>query len=241
MAATSLNAPPAQAHKPDWARARRAARALLDNPQSTQYAFEVIDALDPDRYERGLKRLLSHPEGRRLVARRPDLRAALVDRDVLARLPAGSFGRAYFDHIERWGLMPTKLAELQGLQPDSEKRGGEEEGAADADVAWYAMRHTLGHDLRHVLTGYGADQLGETALLWFSFGLEGGRSNALLMTSSARRMARAYGWRVWGMFLKAFWRGRRAKAFFVLPFEELLAAPLAEVRASVGLAGVEPR
>jgi ubiquinone biosynthesis protein COQ4 len=168
---------------PDWPRARRALKALLADPGATMNAFELNDALDPDRYERGLQRLLRHPDGRRLYDRRPNLRQALADRESLARLPPGSFGRAYLDHLDRWRLSPTKLVDLM------QSRGA----VADEGLAWFAERHVLSHDIRHVLTGYGADLFGETALLWFSYGLDGGRSTALLMTGAGRRALRFQG------------------------------------------------
>lgn len=87
-----------------------------------------------------------------------------------------------------------------------------------------------------MLTGYGADGLGETALLWFSFGHAGGRANALLMLGAALR-SRSHTGRGWWRYLWRAWRrGRRAGCLAALPWEELLEAPLAEVRR---LAGIE--
>ncbi len=211
--------------RPDWPRARRALKALLDNPQATVNAFELNDALDPDRYEQGLQRLLQHPGGRRLYDRRPNLRQALADRETLALLPPGSFGRAYLDHLDRWGLAPAKLVELM------EARGIGD----DAGLRWFAERHVLSHDIRHVLTGYGADMVGETTLLWFSYGIDGGRSTALLMTGAGMRTLRVKDWRVVPLFWKALRQGRRARDLLALPLEELLPRPLEEVRALAGL------
>jgi hypothetical protein len=115
--------------------------------------------------------------GRRLFVERPCLLDHLRDRDALARLPEGSLGRAYLAHIERYGLDPGKLVALG--------RSYEREISTDDEgVRWYADRSELSHDLAHVLTGYGADGLGETALIWFSYGLRG-RGNALLMIGAA--------------------------------------------------------
>lgn len=215
--------------KPDWKRARAAARVLREDPNRTEKAFEVIQALDPDRNEIGFARLTAQPEGRRLYERRPDLMAALQDRAVLERLPDGSFGRAFLDHIDRFGLSPTKLVEL-GRQA----RGGY---APREGPAWFAERHILIHDLRHVLTGYAADPLGETLLLWFSHGHDGGRSNRLLMVSSLQARVRSEGPGFVIDCLRAWLRGRRANRLEVLPFEELLPLPLSQVRQ---LAGVVP-
>ncbi|MFZ5721941.1 MAG: Coq4 family protein [Pseudomonadota bacterium] len=208
--------------KPDWKRARAAARVLRRDPNRTEKAFEVIQALDPDRNERGFARLMAQAEGRALFERRPDLMAALKDRGALEHLPEGSFGRAFLDHIDRFGLSPTKLVEM-GRQA----RGGRT--PADGPE-WFAERHILIHDLRHVLTGYAADPPGETLLLWFSHGHDGGRSNRLLMVSSLWPRLRDQGPGFLFACLGAWLRGRRARRLEVMPFEDLLARPLAEVR-----------
>ncbi len=216
--------------RPQWRRALRALRRLLAEPERTENAFEVIAALDPLLMQRGLRRMLSHPEGRRVFRERPCLLERLADREALARLPEGSFGRAYLEHIERFGLEPATLVGL-GRRYAAQIQG------PDEDLGWFADRSELSHDLHHVLTGYGADGLGETALLWFSFGLAGGRATALLMLGAAMR-SRSHTGRGWSPYLWRAWRrGRRAGCLAALPWEELLAAPLGEVRR---IAQIEP-
>ena len=85
--------------------------ALLRDPERTEQAFEVMAALDPELMERGLARMLSHPVGRRLFMERPCLLERLSDREALARLPEGSFGRAYLAHVECHDLDPGKLVD----------------------------------------------------------------------------------------------------------------------------------
>jgi ubiquinone biosynthesis protein COQ4 len=221
---------PGRRARPQWRRALRGLRTLLREPERTENAFEVIAALDPDLMERGLARMLSHPEGRRLFLERPRLLERLCDRDALACLPEGSLGRAYLAHIERWGLDPAKLVGL-GRDYAGEIR------TDDEATRWFADRSELSHDLWHVLTGYGADPLGETALLWFSFGAAGGRGTALLMLGAGLRTWREAGpgWPL--RLLRAWRRGRRAGCLGALPYERLLAEPLEAVRR---LAGIEP-
>jgi len=215
--------------RPQWRRALRGLRRLLREPERTENAFEVMAALDPDLMQRGLALMLSHPEGRRVFRERPCLLGRLADREGLARMPEASFGRAYLAHVERWGLAPEKLVGLG-------RRYGDELHGDDEDLRWYGDRSELTHDLLHVLSGYGADGLGETALLWFSHGLVGGRANALLMLGAALR-TRSETPRGWLRYLwRARRRGRRAGCVAALPWEELLPRPLAEVRR---LAGIE--
>ncbi len=213
-------------HRRQWRRALRALRGLLADPDRTQLAFEVVEALDPGIHARSLARMLSHPEGRRIFAARPSLLAAL-ERPQLERLPEGSFGRAYLEHIDRFGLDPGKLIEL-GRQRSYM-------AVADADERWMGERSSLCHDLWHVLTGYGADSYGEAALLPFSLAQNGGAANALLTLGASLRVLREVGPR-WIPYAWTAWRrGRRAVCLQALPWEQLLSLPLAEVRRAAGI------
>jgi len=215
----------------EWGRALRALRLLLRAPDRTELAFEVVQALDPDVHERQLELLLSRPEGRRIFAAGSSLRAALSDRQALQRLPEGSFGRAYLDHLERHGLDPVKLVEL-----GRDRLGG---NSPDPGVRWMAERSELTHDLWHVLSGYGADPLGEATLLLFSLAQAGGRGTAILALGANLRVLRERGVG-WIPYAFAAWRrGRRAACLRALPYEELLPLPLDEVRAAVGLEAPE--
>jgi ubiquinone biosynthesis protein COQ4 len=205
----------------------RTFRALLADPDQTDLAYQVFDALDPEMHERTLARLLAHPEGRRVFADRPVLLAMLGDRPALEAMPEGSFGRAYLDHLDRHGLDPAKLVEL-----DRDHRSGR---ALDPDLRWVGERSSLQHDLWHVLCGYGADELGEGALLAFSLAQSGGRANRLLAIGTNLRLSFACGPR-WLLYAFRAWRrGKRAACLTALPYEDLLALPLADVRAAVGL------
>ncbi|HVN38257.1 MAG TPA: Coq4 family protein [Myxococcota bacterium] len=233
MTATPVETLPTYARRrrrarPQWSRAWRALRTLLDDPDATENAFEVIAALEPDQMERGLARMLAHPEGRRLFLERPALLPRLCDRDALAALPEGSLGRAYLAHLDRFGLDPSKLVMLDRGYAGEMRTEGEAE-------RWFAERASLSHDLWHVLTGYGADGHGETALLWFTFGQSGGLGIGFLMLGAAWRSDGGRGW--WLYLLRAWRRGRHAGCLGALPWEDLLAEPLAKVRS---LAGIEP-
>lgn len=207
--------------RPQWRRGVRALRALLDDPDHTEHAFEVTDALDPDRPIRNLRRLLSSRDGRRIYEERPSLLDALCDRERLAGMPEGSLGRAYLAHIDRHGLEPGKLIEI------SRARRRED---AEPGLAWIDERGLLAHDLWHVLTGYGADGLGEAALLWFGVAQSGGRSTRVLAVGATLRIVQIVGL-PWLRYIYRAWRsGRRAVFLLALPYEEMLARPLAEAR-----------
>jgi len=216
-----------------WRRAFRALRELLSHPDRTHLAFDINLALDPEMAERGLLRMLEHPEGRRVFDARPSLQEHLCDRDALAALPEGSFGRAYRVHLERHSLDPAKLVEL-GRESDRRRP------PTDPAVMWARERQEMTHDLWHVLAGYGADEPGESALLLFSLGQVGGYSNLLLSVGANARMVgeRGLGWLPYAW--RAWRRGRRATCLGALPYEELLALPLAVVRDAAGIESLDP-
>ncbi len=94
----------------------------------------------------------------------------------------------------------------------------------------------MGDDLFHVLTGYGTDEMGESALLVFSFAQLGGRFWGFLTVATALQACRKVG-PAWLPYLYRAWRrGRRAAWLPALPFEQLLPLPLSTVR---DIAGIE--
>ena len=219
---------PHRRHWPQLRRALRALQQLLDHPDQTERAFEVGYALDGDLGEKDLAVLLRCPSGRRLYYDRPCLLDALRNRERLTGMPEGSFGRAYLDHIERHGLDVAKLVELR-RETDALHRDRN-----DAQ-RWLVERVDLMHDLWHVLTGYGADDFGEAALLPFSLAQRPTRSGALLSLGASVRVTQSLGlgWLVYAW--RAWHRGRRAARLLALPYEELLPLPLREVRQALGI------
>lgn len=211
-------------------RAVGALRRLLADPSQTQNAMEVAYALDGDTAPRELARLARHPEGRRLLESRPRLLERLSDDATLAALPEGSLGRAYRDHLTRHGLEVGKLVQLRA-ETDPWR------ASHDALERWIEQRELLQHDLEHVLAGYGADGAGEAALLAFSCGQDARLGRLLLTAGASFEMCRQLGLRWLAVAWRAWRRGRRAVDLVALPYEELLALPLADVRRA---AGIEP-
>jgi ubiquinone biosynthesis protein COQ4 len=197
---------------------------LLADPDHTEYAFDVIDALDGDWAERVLQQMLRQRQGLELLLERPCLADHLNDRKKLASMPEGSLGRAYLDHLDRYGLDPLKLVEI-----------GQRRKRDDPVLDWCSVRQELAHDLWHVLSGCGADAPGEAELLAFSFAQNGGRANLFLTLGAA---ARVWSWKRWSWPLEVWrsWRkGSRALQLSALPYEDLLPLPLDDVRRAVGI------
>ena len=219
-------------HRPDWRRGYASMRALLDDADRTQHAFDVAYHLDGDAAGRRLDRMLRSPDGRALFAARPRLAEHVADRATLEALPEGSFGRAYLAYLDANGFRPTGLSELRKRHDRITDR--------DAGSAWMAERTDFLHDFWHVLTGYGTNGFGEAALLPFSTAQVQGRSNWLLTIGAAlRTWRRIRGWRWPLLLIRAYRRGRQAKPLDAVPYEALLALPLDDVRRKLGIVPIE--
>jgi ubiquinone biosynthesis protein COQ4 len=211
-----------------WRRAWRAVRRLVADPEQTEQAFEVIAAFEGPSPDRLFARFARHPEGRRLLAERPSLLASLSDRDALAAMPEGSFGRAYLEFMRSAGLS------ADGLVAASEAPGQARE-RDNPDVRWLGDRMRDVHDLWHVLTGYGRDEAGEAANLAFSFAQTRNRGIGLLTLAAAFEGARTDGF-AWPRYMYQAWRrGRAATWLPVARYEELLPRPLDLVRIALGI------
>lgn len=230
-----LEIPPAQPRQPFRPRATWAAlRALLANPARTEGVFELMAALGGPDGEPWFQGFVQHPDGQRLLAAAPELGAILGDRAALAAMPEGSLGRAYLAHLDRFGLDPRGVIEAQRRNAD--KNGGVRD---DPARRWYFDRVALLHDLWHTLTGYGADEMGEGAVLAFSLAQQPSRGFVVLVLAAAL-MGPKRGGLAWQRYLaRAWWRGRRARQLDVVAWEDLLPRPLHEVRAALAIEAPE--
>lgn len=221
-----------------WQRGLRYLRALMKEPDATANALDLQFALGGRDLEAGFQHMLRDPGGRLLLAERPDLLAVVSDRARLAAMPPQSVGRALLDYFDRFGFDPASLVALwREVQDRWEREEGEPR--VDPARAWFGERSLLLHDLFHVLSGYDADQVGEASLLGFSLGQLPGRVNRLLTLGASLEVMRVLGV-AWLPYVYTAWRrGRRAVWLYALPWEELLARPLAEVREEANLEAPE--
>jgi ubiquinone biosynthesis protein COQ4 len=197
----------------------RALRALARDPDDTAQVFRIVRALPSgDRVRRRLRRRES---GRRLLAERPDLLAALADREALLAMPPGSLGRCYAE------FMSEEQISADGLVGASLEAG--ESRPVDEEQQYVGARLRDMHDLWHVVTGYGRDLLGEAALLAFTFAQT--RTLGIgVIVGHALWKARGDFAPARGIIARGFRRGLRAEWLPAQPWEELLPRPLDEVR-----------
>ena len=154
-----------KAGRPERIRPMKALLALtrlLRNPQDTSQVFLLTQALRGRSAQLAYLHFANTEAGGRILASRRALIDTLSDRTRLAALPKGSFGREYLNFMAQEQLTAEGLAELaeQNLNLPA---------SANEDVRLYAARMRDLHDLYHVLTGYGRDELGEVCVLAFSY------------------------------------------------------------------------
>jgi ubiquinone biosynthesis protein COQ4 len=224
--ATDLETRPSTPPRPGRFQARRAFRLLREviaNPDDTDTVFAFFEAVGGNEGPAAFRRLVATAEGRRLLAGRPCLVERLADEAYLASLPEDSFGGWYLRFMRGRGFDPKGLLEARD-------RGAKARVREDEEHEWFYDRINVMHDLWHVLTGYGTDELGEAALIAFSHAQIPNRSFPLLVAAAAVMGPKSRDL-AWPRYLwRAYRRGRRATLLTAAPYEELLPLPVAEVR-----------
>lgn len=207
--------------------ALRALVMLSRNPDDLPLVFTVIEALPGRSPVKMTAKMRTIASGRRLLETRPDLKARLLDRDALRALPEGSLGRAYVAFVEREGISAAGIVEASEV-------GSTGPAELPPDVDYYGDRMRDTHDLWHVVTGFGADLLGEAALLAFYFAQT--KHPGIGLIASLAVLRRVPGARA--AIFDAYRRGGRAEWLPAIEWEDLLALPLSEVRARLNVAAV---
>jgi len=197
---------------------------LVKHPDHLDRVFEIADGMVSQRTE-VLGAMADHfrrePRGAAALRDRPRLRFDLA---ALGRLPEGSTGRVFADHMRRNGLDPADIPTL-----------------TVGDELDFVRAHLYEtHDVWHAVTGFDTDVAGELGLQAF-YAAQGpgglpwmllamGFLNTALysMDDRDRRFdAIARGWEM----------GKRARPLFGVRWDELWTTPIEEVRRTLG---VEP-
>ncbi|MBW2313598.1 MAG: hypothetical protein JRH10_05340 [Deltaproteobacteria bacterium] len=210
--------------------ARRAMKKLREDPDDTAQAIRVIGALSGNSGRRVFERFSRSPRGREILREKRDLFSLLNDVTRLKSMPPGSLGAAIADWYE--------LEELsaQGLADASEvafSQGGPARAAPNSDEELFSKRLLDLHDVFHVLTGYGRDLLGESAVLAFTIPQTRNLGIVYLVLDALRET----GWSSDGgkLIRAAFERGRRCEWLVDQDWETLLEQPIDEVREKLGV------
>ena len=207
--------------------AARAAWSFIDlvrHPEHLDRVFEMADAMSAQKRD-VLEAMRAHfamdPRGALALREKHRL---VVDLGELQKLPEGTLGRTYADHMIASGLDPAALPALPG-----------------SDEVGYMRAHLYEtHDVWHAVTGWSTDVAGELGLqAFYAAQTPGGLPlaliavgflNAAFFTPSDRErrfQAVVDGWQM----------GKRAQPLFGVRWDDLWGRPIDEVRA---LFGVKP-
>lgn len=210
--------------------ALRALLALRRDPQDTRQVFILGEAIKGKSPFTLLRRFREHPLGRERLRERRPLIDTLRRTEWLASLPEGTLGRTYSDFLAEENLS------AQGLV-DVSMAGGMTMPDDGSDRHYIGRQLRDMHDLFHVLSGHGRDELGEVCVLAFSYPHQGTRSFAVIATMGALHLQRAL--KVRGV-VRAVWQawrhGKAASWLLVQPMEALLERDLAQLRRELNIA-----
>lgn len=212
-----------------WRRGLGYFREFLRDPRDIGKAFEFLVAVSQKDMERYFQRFVASPHGPRLLTQRPSLADAIQDQRALAAMPAGSLGRVFLAFLVEHGYQALGIHRLY-CQIMAQWEVEYDLPPVDADRRWFFERYMLSHDLQHIVTGYGTDELGEAALSAFTLGQHYGLGLTVLTLSAMLGVSAEVGPR-WTFYTYRAWqRGRRARPLYAAPWEDLLPLPLDAAR-----------
>lgn len=208
----------------DSARVAKAVVRVMADSTKTHEIHRVEEITGRPRFRAIQRELAATPEGRRLLADRPELSSELVDYDHLRRLPASTFGGAYARHLDDNGI----TADYQAAATRH---------VDDPDMAYLMRRFRQTHDVWHALLGIGITGHEEVLIHWFSWGQLRLPVSALIMVfGSLKHLVFERRWQaVRHSALEAYRAGRDAAPLLGVYWEDLWERPLDEVRAKFGI------
>lgn len=202
---------------------------FMRDPDDIAQVFRVVRALDGSTAEQGFRRFCATATGRALLARTVPLAEVLADRVALRELPEGSLGRAYLAFVQ------CERISVQVLL-DAAARGGIHSNTLDQARLRYRGRLHAMHDLLHVVTGYGTDELGEACLLAFTYAQNRTRGILpIVYVLGGRVLLNFPGVKALPAIREGFEFGRSSAWLAAQDWEALLARPLSEVRDRLGI------
>jgi len=193
---------------------------LVHDPDRLDEVFEMSDALaTPEAMRPMVDELAKDPVVARSLEERHRIRIDLAE---LRRLPEGTLGRTFAEHMIAAKLDPAALPTLP----------------SDDATQFFRAHLYETHDVWHVATGFGTDLVGELGLQAFYLAQIPGPLPSLLVAVGFLRSA-LFDRELTGPFMEALvrgWRmGKTARPLFGVRWDEHWGQPLAEVRRRLGL------
>jgi ubiquinone biosynthesis protein COQ4 len=203
--------------------ARAMWRSTLDSNKIEE--IMIVEELSSiNSVERAVAMLESSEEGRAMLAERPEVSKKAVDFDALRKLPEGSLGRCFVEHLEACGIDPDTL-----VKPMTHGRSPE---------ANYVLERIMQtHDIWHVVVGLGTQAYEEVLLHAFQWPqLRRPFSILVLFFGVIKHFIFERRWSI--LFRntpEAFRRGRVASSLLCVYWERHWEEPLADLRARLGV------
>lgn len=173
--------------------------------------------------------------GKRLLKERPNIVAAQNDREALAAMAEGSFGRAYLDYVDQAGMADAGYFERKADIGECAALFG-----WDEDVVWHVDRQAALHDIFHVLGGYDQSVEGEMGVFEFTAGQYPQLAFLNALFAPFPVFPARFRVRPWLRFLRrSYEHGRNAEPIGFADLEAMLPLPLEEVRRQLKIAPPE--
>jgi ubiquinone biosynthesis protein COQ4 len=202
-----------------WIAGLRAFRKLIANPADPLQGPIFQMCVEHSMLRKLTRNLQRHDEGRRLLAERPRLNARAISLAAMTAYPPSSLAHAYAAYFPANGIELFEPARLPVETPHD----------------YVATRLRESHDVVHVVTGYGTDDIGELELQWFNLGNSGWGPLPIIVFVASFFMGRMrkYGglWRVWKRARAAYRRGRRSRILAGVVWEDYWHMPVRDVQA----------
>lgn len=212
---------------------REALRARRVGP-TPETVFRLLRPFHGPRLDTIYARVMADETGRRILQEGRSLQPTLLDFPRLRGLPDGTLGREYLRFMEDNAIDITSFCEA------SLRHMAREDYANDE--AWNLVNRARDiHELVHVVSGYGTDELGEMCELAF-FMREDPRPRASRLAIRVNLAGfRRRGYRHGGALVaEAFRRGSRASLLIGADWEGMMEWPLERVRHHLGISEPTP-
>jgi ubiquinone biosynthesis protein Coq4 len=206
------------------ARALLSAVRIIRDPDRLNEVFNLSDnmllAAGSERAAQIVETVRSDPAGGAALREKP--RTGKIVLAELQKLPEGTLGRVFADHMLSNHLDPDALPSLGGSD----------------DLEFLRAHLYETHDIWHVVTGFGTDVPGELGLQAFYLAqFPGGLPSALLAAGFVNTVIYAFDQRDARMhaIVRGWLLGKRAKPFFGVRWAEWWKRPLGDVRSELGV------
>src|SRR5512138_3522376 len=199
----------------DAYRVGQAVVRVLGDSTKTHEIHRVEEITGRPRYRALLAEMQQTPEGRRMLAERPELSSDHVDYDALRRLPGTTLGGAYVRHLDGNGI----TADYQAAATRH---------VDDPDMAYLMRRFRQTHDVWHALLGIGITGHEEVLIHWFSYGQLHLPVSALIMVfGTMKHLVLERRWNALRhSMMEAYRDGRDASPLLPVYWEDLWERPL---------------